>query len=132
MSMLNSIVPKSVRTLVADRRKPVPQEEHQRRLMVSSLCLLLLALGIVLWHDRDFWLPSSPEAEVSQPAEISPVAKVVPPRAPVAAKKRTTSAKAKHKSPRSVAKADTRLSLIHISHPGDERDGEAFRARSRV
>jgi len=108
MSMLNSIVPKSVRTLVAERRKAVPQEEHQRRLMVSSLCLLLLALGIVLWHDRDFWMPSSPEAEVSQPVETSPVAKVVPPQAPVAAKKRTTSAKAKHKSLRSVAKADTR------------------------
>ena len=43
--------------------------------MVGSLCLLLLALGIVLWHDRDFWFPDTPEAESDQPVETSPAAK---------------------------------------------------------
>lgn len=113
MSMLNSIVPKSIRTLVEERRgsvHPVQQEEHQRRLMVSSLCLLLLALGIVLWHDRDFWLPDTSEAEVNQPVEPSPVAsaKVVRQQAPAAPQKLATNTKARHKSLRSVAKVDTR------------------------
>jgi periplasmic protein TonB len=46
--------------------------------MVGSLCLLLLALGIVLWHDRDFWFPDEPDAESDQPVESYPTAKVAP------------------------------------------------------
>jgi protein TonB len=46
--------------------------------MVGSLCLLLLALGIVLWHDRDFWFPDTPEAESDQPVETSPDPKITP------------------------------------------------------
>ncbi|MGA8215841.1 MAG: energy transducer TonB [Candidatus Sulfotelmatobacter sp.] len=82
MSDLNTIVPKTDHTLLAEptRRTPeYPKEDpKQRRLMVGSLCLLLLALGIVLWHDRDFWLPDAPEAESDQPAEILAPAKVAP------------------------------------------------------
>jgi TonB family protein len=66
-----------------DRRN----DRRQRELMVGSLCLLLLALGIVLWHDRDFWFPDSNEAETDQPtaqpvrpARVAPV----PESAPVA------------------------------------------------
>jgi len=40
--------------------------------MLGSLCLLLLALGIVLWHNRDFWFPDGQDAESDQPAESSP------------------------------------------------------------
>jgi TonB family protein len=42
--------------------------------MVGSLCLLLLALGFVLWHDRDFWFPDGTEAELEQPVRNSPKA----------------------------------------------------------
>jgi TonB family protein len=31
--------------------------------MVVALCLLLLALGVVIIRDRDFWFPSSPETQ---------------------------------------------------------------------
>jgi protein TonB len=55
-----------------------PEDPKQRRLMVGSLCLLLLALGIVLWHDRDFWFPDAPEAESSQPVESSPATEIAP------------------------------------------------------
>jgi protein TonB len=52
-------------------------DPRQRRLMLGSLCLLLVTLSIVLWHDRDFWFPDSPDtdAETDQPVEIAPVAK---------------------------------------------------------
>jgi len=69
--------------------------------MVGSLCLLLLALGIVLWRDRDFWFPDTPEAESSQPAESSPAQAVAAPPSAVAAKSMRASPKhqvAKHQS----------------------------------
>jgi protein TonB len=55
--------------------------------MVGSLCLLLLALGIVLWRNRDFWFPDTPEAESVQPVETSPLAKVAPVQPPAATAK---------------------------------------------
>jgi periplasmic protein TonB len=73
---LNTIAPKADHALTAESRTRAPQnpreDPKQRRLMVGSLCLLLLALGIVLWHDRDFWFPDTPEAESDQPVETSP------------------------------------------------------------
>ena len=44
--------------------------------MLGSLCLLLFALSMVLWHERDFWFPESPEAESDQPADTTTIAKV--------------------------------------------------------
>jgi protein TonB len=49
-------------------------DPRQRGLMVGSLCLLLVALSIVIWHDRDFWFADSPEADDTA-AESAPVAK---------------------------------------------------------
>jgi TonB family protein len=78
-SELNTITPKADHALLAEARRRAPEnpkeDSKQRRLMVGSLCLLLLALGIVLWHDRDFWFPDAPEAESDQPVETSPAAK---------------------------------------------------------
>ena len=62
----------------ADRAAhPVPDsaaDPRQRGLMVGSLCLLLVALSIVLWHERDFWFPDSTDAdaEMDQPVESTP------------------------------------------------------------
>ena len=76
MPDLETIVPKTERSIrkvnPAFAVKPVPraaEDLRQRGLMMGSLCLLLLALGIVLWHDRNFWFPDTPEAESAQPAE---------------------------------------------------------------
>jgi len=66
--------------------------------MVGSLCLLLLALAIVLWHDRDFWFPDTPEAESGQPVETSPAAKVVPAQPFASTAKPAKSAKPKHQA----------------------------------
>ncbi len=63
--------------------------------MVGALCLLLLALGIVLWRNRDFWFPDRPEAESDQPVESSPQAKVAPAQPPAATAKPAIAATAK-------------------------------------
>jgi TonB family protein len=49
--------------------------------MIGSLCLLLAALGVVLWHNRDFWFgdSDSAEVEVDQRVEAQPAAKMVSP-----------------------------------------------------
>jgi len=48
---------------------PVHHDPKQRRLMIISLVTLLLALGFVLYRDRDFWFPDGDDADVDQPAE---------------------------------------------------------------
>ncbi len=104
MSMLKTIVPKTDRTLVPKRRRIGKEDYRQRELMVGSLCLLLLALGIVLWHDRDFWFPDSPDAEFDQPAESSPVASTAPAPAPTIAAKLAPAAKPQRKTRRAARK----------------------------
>jgi protein TonB len=93
---LNTIVAKVDRELVAQPRRRAPEDPKQRKLMVGSLCLLLLALGIVLWSNRDFWFPDTPEAESDQPVESSPLAKVAPVQPPAATAKPAIAAKPKH------------------------------------
>ncbi len=121
MSILRSIVPKTVATksvapttmapktngtLMPQRPKVVVEDHRQRELMVGSLCLLLLALSIVLWHDRDFWFPDSPDADSDQPAETSPVANAAPARLPVVAAPLESSAKLHHKVLHAATKAE--------------------------
>jgi len=69
----NRLAPRRAWPLVAGGPKPVPNDWQQRRLMIGALCLLLLALGIVLWHDRDFWFADQTEADAEE-VESSPVA----------------------------------------------------------
>src|SRR5271166_5150075 len=106
MSMLKTIVPKADRTLVPKRRKIGKEDYRQRELMVGSLCLLVLALGIVLWHDRDFWFPDSPDVDSDQPAETSPVGNAAPARQPVVAAPLEAPAKLHHKALHAATKAE--------------------------
>src|SRR5215813_11776263 len=39
------------------------KQEHQRRLMAAAFSLLVIALVVVLYHDRDFWFPDAQDAE---------------------------------------------------------------------
>ena len=104
MSTLNTIVKKPNRALLGDSAKRVPQDPKQRRLMVGSLCLLLLALGVVLWHDRDFWFPDAPDAESDQLAESVPAQQALALPSAVAVKP-VTAARSKHRSKHQVASA---------------------------
>ncbi|HTC48057.1 MAG TPA: TonB family protein [Candidatus Aquilonibacter sp.] len=86
MSILKTIVPKPDRILPSGPRRHAPEDSKQRGLMIGSLCLLLLALSIVLWRDRDFWFSDDSEADADQSTETSPVVSSTPvPRsAPIA------------------------------------------------
>ena len=76
MADLETIVAKAQRSLSKVNSglpaKAAPRASvdlRQRGLMVGALSLLLFALSIVLWHDRDFWFPDTPDAESGQPVE---------------------------------------------------------------
>jgi len=88
---------KPERDLPAKALPFAPEDRRQRGLMVGSLCLLLLALSIVLWRDREFWFPETPEAQSVQPAEGSSSAETAAVKPSTAMAKRTKAAKAKHR-----------------------------------
>jgi periplasmic protein TonB len=111
MANLNTIVPEPERTLVAQvaQRRGLSSrasaDRRQRGLMVGSLCLLLLALGIVLWHDRDFWFPDSPdEADDAQPVDSAPIANSPRELAPVA---KLATTKPNHKALHAPSKTES-------------------------
>jgi len=47
---------------VADLANQAQREPQQRRMMVIALALLMIALGFVLYRDRDFWFPDTQDA----------------------------------------------------------------------
>lgn len=65
-------VPKTVRLLPVAPQARNSEERKQRRMMVLALVMLLVALGFVLYRDRDFWFPDTEQVE-EQP-EPQPVA----------------------------------------------------------
>lgn len=60
-----------------------PPEHKQRRLMLIALSMLLFALAIVLYRDRDFWFPDTQEADDQEVTDPSSDAAVPQPSAPV-------------------------------------------------
>jgi protein TonB len=102
MSNLNTITSNEDRALHAEAGSHAHQDPKQRRLMLGSLCLLLVALGIVIWRNSDFWFPdNAQEAESDQPVESSPAASPAVKAAPVqpsaAVAKPAVAAKPKHR-----------------------------------
>lgn len=51
------------------RRRRYGNRQHQ--LMVGSLVLLLVALGLLIYNDRDFWFPDTLEADDSLPGSVA-------------------------------------------------------------
>lgn len=92
MSDLKTIDPKLDRQFLTNSPRSAPEDLKQRKLMLGSLTLLLVALGIVLWHNRDFWFPDSGEDDAEQIVETVPATKPALPRnaAPVAASPRVS------------------------------------------
>jgi protein TonB len=107
MANFNTIVPKH-QTFMDEPPKPLADDSHQRRLMLGSLFLLLLTLGAVVWHDRDFWFPDSSEDDSAQVAESS----LAPKTASVSTKaaKPAPVAKSRHKAPVKAAKETAKAS----------------------
>jgi protein TonB len=73
MIELKTLVPRTNRHLPAGPQSRNSQEAKQRRMMVTALTLLLIALGFVLYRDRDFWFPDTEEAQEGA-AEPQPAA----------------------------------------------------------
>jgi protein TonB len=75
MFEFKNVVSKTDRLLPAAPQSRNPEDREQRRTMVIALALLLVALGFLLYRDRDFWFSDSQEAEEQpQPQQTSPVA----------------------------------------------------------
>jgi protein TonB len=108
MANFNTIVPKH-QTFIDEPPKPVADDSHQRRLMLGSLFLLLLTLGAVVWHDRDFWFPDSSEDDSAQIAESSHAPKTATVATAKAAKAAPV-AKPRHKAPLKAAKEAVKAS----------------------
>src|ERR1700676_1363078 len=99
MSEINGIIQK-VDGRLAQPRAHDSREFKQRKLMLGSLSLLLVALSIALWHERDFWFPDAPGADSEQQAENSPSGTGVAsqPASPASEAKTTAVTKPKHQA----------------------------------
>jgi len=93
----NSLIPKRDRQFLPAPPSQDSEEPKQRRMMVIALTLLLVALGFVLYRDRDFWFPDTQEIQEAeaQPAQSAPAATT--PAQPVVAKAVPPAAESKHR-----------------------------------
>jgi len=63
--------------------QPKPAEGRQRRVMAGALVLLLIALGLLLYKDRDFWFPTDDTQEADElPTPPAPAAEKTTPAQP--------------------------------------------------
>jgi TonB family protein len=93
---------------------PAAREPKQRRMMVVALVLLLVALGFVLYRDRDFWFPDSTDDADDQLEQLpvtQPVQQQTQPVQAAAQSKATT-----------VAKAPAPVKKSHSKHSAKDAD----------
>src|SRR5204862_7947299 len=73
------LIPKPERMVLRDPQPRSPYDPKQRRLMLVALAMLLVALGFVLYRNRDFWFPvdeaesEQVEGVPTQPATANPL-----------------------------------------------------------
>jgi protein TonB len=116
MLELKKFVPRFNRDLRSASRRPwASQDAKQRRLMVVALSLLLVALGFVIFQDRDFWFPDTREArEAEDQPQPQPTVLAASPSTPAVVAKALSS---DHKKTR--AKPQPKASLAAASEPAD-------------
>ena len=121
---LKNTVPKSDRLLRSAPPGRNAEERKQRRLMVIALVLLLVALGFVLYRDRDFWFPDTQDAD-DQPQPTVPgttanptQTTVAPPESAAAHKKSRGKARAKAFTPIQPAPAQSVPADFASAQPG--------------
>jgi TonB family protein len=84
------------------RRTP---DRSQQRLMVGALVLLLAALGLLLYKDRDFWFPETQEAQETPEQSMPTTATGAPARQTATPTNYATAAAKKKRNPKLTAKA---------------------------
>ncbi|HXM68990.1 MAG TPA: energy transducer TonB [Candidatus Acidoferrum sp.] len=99
---IKTIAPKVDRPFLAASRSTVAEDPKQKKLMLGALSLLLLTLVVLLWRERDFWFPDSPDADLDQPAETVPAVKGA--AQPSSSAKIASVAKPKHQAAAAQAK----------------------------
>jgi periplasmic protein TonB len=102
--------PKEEHALVGEVSLGIPPggaryDAKQRRLMQVALALLVLALGSVLYRNRDFWFPDTQEADLDQQEDSSTAMAAPSQPAPAVAKAPTLKSK---RQAASLAKPDTK------------------------
>lgn len=103
MLELKNLGPKTQRLLPVAPTARNPEERKQRRMMVIALVLLLIALGFVLYRDRDFWFPETQEAEETPQPQQTPAGATIP--TPTAVAQSVPAARQKSHSSKPKAKA---------------------------
>jgi periplasmic protein TonB len=81
MLELKPSIRKSEESALTVPEKPAPREHNQRRMMLVALSLLLVALTMVIYRDRDFWFPDTDDADDLEPvpATVTIETKPTPP-----------------------------------------------------
>ena len=112
MFELKTTTPKIDRPVGPGGRSDGSLEPKQRRMMLVALTLLLAALGLVLYHDRNFWFPDRQETE-DQPAPQEPAPAVAATRSQaVVAQPESAAPKTSHSrkgQPKSATPANARV-----------------------
>jgi TonB family protein len=70
----NTVMRKSDGWTLEPSSVPASHPLRQQRLMITALGLLVLALGFVLYRDRDFWFPDATVTEDRQPQDAGKTA----------------------------------------------------------
>ena len=107
MLELKNLGPKTQRLLPVAPTARNPEERKQRRMMVIALVLLLIALGFVLYRDRDFWFPETQEAEEPQQPQQTPAGAAIPAQTAVAQSEPAARQKSHSSKPKAKAAAPT-------------------------
>ena len=118
MLELKPLVPKAERMVVREPQRPVLYDAKQRRLMVVALGMLLVALGFVLYRNRDFWFPDADlEADSEQPIQTAPLATAPAQKTPLPTVAKTSSPAAKSKPHGASTKAENAAAPASASTP---------------
>ena len=96
MSNLKSVVPKADRPYLAEAPRITSEDHKQRKLMLGSLFLLLMALSIVIWQNRDFWFPDTEDAQYDEQVQNSSVAQAASTQPTAPTGKSSSTAKSRH------------------------------------
>jgi TonB family protein len=91
-------------------KQPATHEPKQRRMMAIALVLLVIALGVVLYQDRDFWFPDTQAEDQLEPVpatatpQLDIKAAAQPAAAPIAKNEKSAVADKKNHAAKAKAK----------------------------
>ena len=67
MNVFHNPLSRAGQDFLPSPKQPTTHEPKQRRMMAIALALLVIALGVVLYQDRDFWFPDTQSEDQLEP-----------------------------------------------------------------